>query len=84
MRAKIKKPMTAAAKRLAVSKLAELRDEGHDPSDVLCQSTFNSWQGLFRPRSDESPVKGRAPQGTHHGFEGRNYRAGVNDDGSLE
>jgi hypothetical protein len=63
MRRRIRKPMTDRARELAVSKLAELRDEGHDPAEVLNQSVMNSYQGLF-------PLKtkgGGGPQ--HHGME---------------
>ena len=47
MRIKIKKPMTAKAMELAVMKIAALQSSGNDPVEVLNQSTFNSWQGLF-------------------------------------
>lgn len=47
MRKRIKKPMTDHAKRLAVGKLHKLRSSGHDPTDVLNQSTLNSWQDLY-------------------------------------
>lgn len=47
MRASIKKKPTEHAKELAVKKLATLQEEGHDASEVLQQSTLNSWQDLF-------------------------------------
>lgn len=47
MREKIKKPMTGAAIKMAYRKLEKLQSEGHDPGEVLEQSIFNSWQGLF-------------------------------------
>jgi hypothetical protein len=47
MRRAIRKPMTDAAQRMAVAELAKLRDQGQDPTEVLRQSTFKSWQGLF-------------------------------------
>lgn len=47
MRNRIKKPMTDHAKELAVKELRKLAAQGHDPPDVLNQSTLNSWQGLF-------------------------------------
>lgn len=50
MRAKIKKPMTDTAKKMAVDKLYALRDKGYDIAAVLQQSTFNDWQGLFEVR----------------------------------
>lgn len=50
MRKKIKKPMTEAAVKQAISKLDDFRLAGHNPSVILKQSTFNSWQGLFEPK----------------------------------
>ncbi len=47
MRAERKKPLTNAGIRLALSKLAALRDAGHAPSAVLEQSTLYNWLGLF-------------------------------------
>jgi len=47
MRRRIGKPMTDRARELAVDKLAALQNKGHPVADVLRQSVFNSWQGLF-------------------------------------
>lgn len=47
MRNKIRKPMTDAARRMAVMKLGNLNEQGHPPNQVLRQSVFNGWQGLF-------------------------------------
>ena len=47
MRVKIRKPLTDKAKTLAVGKLKKLAEEGHDPGEVLNQSTIGSYQGLF-------------------------------------
>lgn len=47
MRTKIRKPMTDNAKWMAVDELRRLTDAGHPPGDVLNQSIFNSYQGLF-------------------------------------
>lgn len=47
MRIKIKKPMTEAAKKMAISELEKLKSQGQSPAEVLKQSIFNSWQGLF-------------------------------------
>lgn len=65
MRVKIKAPMTARAKELAVAKLEGLKAAGHDPAAVLDASTSNSWKGLFEPR-DGSAAKG----GVMPGMEG--------------
>ena len=62
MRRAIRKPLTPAARRLAVAELARLRDAGHDPTEVLRQSTFRSWAGLFPLKQDAPPTNG----GGHH------------------
>ena len=51
MRKQLKKPMSDYAKKLAVNELFKLANQGHCPADVLNQSIFNGWQGVF-------PVKG--------------------------
>ena len=53
MRIRNKKPMTDRAIELAVKKLEKLKAAGHDPKEVLEQSTFNSWQGLFPLKPEE-------------------------------
>lgn len=50
-RTKKRNPPTIFAKRLAIAKLDELRAGGHNPAQVLAQSAFNGWAGLF-------PMKG--------------------------
>ena len=47
MRNKIRKPMTDSARRMAVLKLENLNEQGQPPGQVLRQSVFNGWQGLF-------------------------------------
>lgn len=49
-RAKSKKPATEWAKKLAVRRLEDLRDQGHSPALVLAESAFNNWAGLFEPK----------------------------------
>jgi hypothetical protein len=55
--------MTNKAKILAVKKLADLQVEGHDPKEVLEQSIFYSWQGLFPIRQEMRRIynHGRGP-----------------------
>ena len=55
------RPMTDYARHLAVKKLERLKDEGYDPVEVLNQSIFECWQGLF-------PVK---DQESNHGWDSR-------------
>jgi hypothetical protein len=47
MRKKMKRPLTPYARMLAIRKLDRLRLDGNDPTEVLDQSIFNCWQGLF-------------------------------------
>lgn len=54
MRAKIKKPLSDRAVAQAINKLTELRRCGHDPGDVLDQSTFHCWQGLFEIKDNRN------------------------------
>lgn len=62
MRRSIKKPLTVDAKRLAIGKLSKLRDQGHDPTEVLNQSTMNSWQGLFEVRAEKKAAPQKTPE----------------------
>lgn len=57
------KPLTGRAASNAIEKLKELADAGHPPGDVLDQSTFEAWTGLF-------PIKD-----THNGLSQRNNHA---------
>jgi len=47
MRKTIKKPMTEYAMQLAIKKLWQFKEQGMSVQEVLDQSTFNTWQGLF-------------------------------------
>ena len=59
MRIKIRKPMTENAKQLAYKKLCELSNNDFKAMrEILNQSVFNSWQGLF-------PLKGVESNGTN-------------------
>lgn len=51
MRQRIKAPLTRPAQALTVRNLVKLKDQGHDPADVLNQSTQMGWRGVF-------PIKG--------------------------
>ena len=54
MRKKIRKPMTKRAETIGIRKLEALMAEGYDPNEVLDQSTFNSWQGLFPVKQNKA------------------------------
>lgn len=48
-----KSAMTAQAKRLAISKLDELRRQGNGPVEVINQTIINGWKGLFPIRDNQ-------------------------------
>lgn len=60
MRKKKRTGLTDHGKELCVKKLEALKRAGHDPTEVLNQSTMQGWQGLFE-------VKGGS-NGTNHGI----------------
>ena len=71
MRKKIKKPLTGYGQGLALRMLEKLKDAGHQPAEVLEQSIFQSWQGLFPVREikglevakeDKKTMPGRCPK----------------------
>ena len=62
MRKAAKKGMTDDARRLAVSRLADLRGDGEDVAEVLRQSTFRCWSGLFPVKGDHQPQAGQPAQ----------------------
>lgn len=47
MRRKKKKPMTDAARKLAVTKLDTLRSAGHDAAAVIGQSVLHAWDSFY-------------------------------------
>jgi hypothetical protein len=49
-RTKCRHPANDYAKRLAIRKLENFKEQGHPPAQVLMQSAFNGWSGLFPPR----------------------------------
>jgi len=42
---------TSTAQRLAIAKLDQFRQRGHDPTAVINESIANGWKGLFEPKS---------------------------------
>ena len=59
MRKTIKKPMTERAIKDLLSKLDKLVDTDQGKIDILEQSIFNSWQGIFPLKQDNSKPKGK-------------------------
>lgn len=54
MRKKLRAPMTAAAIDRTLAQLEKLKNEGHDPGEVLMQSVQNAWRGVFPLRSQRA------------------------------
>jgi len=50
MRKSIKKPMSEHAQELAFKKLAKIKTEGHDITEIIENSIMNSWQGFVLPK----------------------------------
>lgn len=55
MRRKKKKPMTDAARKLAVNKLDALRGAGHDVATMLDQTILHAWDTFYAPKADTAP-----------------------------
>ena len=62
MRKKQRKPLTAKARALAISKLETYRRQGHAPESVLNNSILNGYQGLFPPSASDRAAKAPTPQ----------------------
>jgi uncharacterized protein YdaU (DUF1376 family) len=62
-----KKKPTQRAIELSIKRLEQLKNDGHDPKEVLQQSIINGWTGLFETKK-KTPAK--VPTNT-------NYRAGA-------
>lgn len=58
MRRKKKKPMTDAARKLAVTKLDALRGAGHDVGIMLDQSILHAWDTFYPPKMNDGPAQG--------------------------
>ena len=54
-----KHPWTARAEKMALKKLEMFYNQGHDPNEILDQSTFMGWKGLFLVKRDEQSISGR-------------------------
>lgn len=62
-RKSIKKPLTADAARLAINALDKLRAAGNPPAQVIDQSIFNGWAGVFALRDTGAGSYGNARGG---------------------
>lgn len=53
MRRKVRAPMTAVSIDRTIAQLEQLKQEGHDPAEVLLQSVQNAWRGVFPLRKSK-------------------------------
>ena len=53
-RIKLKSPMTDLAQKRAINAVSKLRDQGHDPDEVIGQSVMNGWKGLFPVKNNQA------------------------------
>ena len=56
MRRKKKKPMTDAARKMAVTKLDALRSAGHDVAAVIEQSVLHAWDSFYELKGGAAPA----------------------------
>lgn len=61
MRIKIKKPATEYAQKLLIGKLAQFRERGLPPVEILNQSIANGWQDLYAPKNEAARGYGGKP-----------------------
>lgn len=57
MRKKLRAPLTDDAIKLTISKLENLRAQGHDPGAVLDQSVERAWRGVFAVKQENGNGK---------------------------
>lgn len=72
-----RKTLKPEQKQLAVNQLQQWKDAGLDYGLALKNSATNNWQGLFEPKA------GSVQSGKHSGFQSKNYREGVSEDGTF-
>lgn len=64
MRQKIKKPLTDYASSLIIKEIEKLKQQGHEPAEVLNQSIRMSWQDVYPVKEKNSSGKQAKPKGT--------------------
>ena len=51
MRQKTRKPASARAQRMLISKLSDLKDQGYSPAQLLAESELKCWSSIYEPKS---------------------------------
>lgn len=73
MRKSIKKPMTSRATDLLLKKLNNLAATDDEKIEILNQSIFNSWQGIFPLKSIEQKSQPKVAKGNFNDYEQRPF-----------
>ncbi len=50
MRQRIRKPATPRAQRMLIAKLDMLRNQGHNPAQLLAESELKCWSSIYEPK----------------------------------
>lgn len=66
MRTAIKKPLTAGAKKLLISKLTKMQSEGEDIIECLKTSVMNSWLSVYPAKSNRTPRRVESAEILNH------------------
>lgn len=74
-------PFTLAAAKGIVRDLTKLRDEGHDPGDILDTSVKNGWRGVFAPKPAYGARPVAAPRQSRYAAAGCAIFGGSNSTG---
>jgi len=51
-RTKLKKPMTEKAEEILIAKLSHLKEQGHNPKQLLITSIERGWQTVYEPKGE--------------------------------
>lgn len=73
-----KKPLTERAVSLSIRELDKLREQGHQPQDVIDNAILRGWQGLYAPAGNRGPP-GAKPSAAAS-FHGKTYTGTPIDD----
>lgn len=76
MRRKARKPPTERAVDLVIAKLERFVRKGHDPTQILDQSTQNNWTDIYEPRAERHGQRKQSPHETAYNV-ARDYCAEI-------
>ncbi len=79
--AKKKKP-TSRALQLIIDKLAQWRERGHDPAEILNKATVNGWTDVYEPKTEQGAPNGTIERNQGHNHTARTQAGGIRGDTS--